>query len=395
MEDQRTKISNKRCVLLVIECTPSLNWYETFQDVSDKVQVEQAIWQDVSLTSYTSHECIVEIRAADPQHAFAGTTQTQHRTVKPDFVVVRSVTRSVGTLDSRNLLYGLHFAQIPCLNSFESLYHCLERPLVYAELAKIQRRLGGFDNFPLITQSFYPTHKNMVISPNFPCVVKIGPCHSGFGKILVRDRTTWDDVRSIVALHGDYCTAEPCIDYDYEVRVQKIGPHYRAFKRISSNWKGNVGNVSVNEDIPVEERFKKWIDACAAMWGGVDICALDILHSKADGKEYIIEMNDTAIGLVHRHEKEDMKCIRDVVLARMMENGQLNDNDKVAPSLGDTQTPGPGDAPGAGKEEEKKKEESYVQAGALERQIRENCELRAANREMAARLGQKKDCTVM
>jgi len=36
------------------------------------------------------------------------------------------------------------------------------------------------------------------------------------------------------------------------------------------------------------------------------------LHSEKDGKEYILELNDTAIGLVHAHAEEDMGHIRDL-----------------------------------------------------------------------------------
>ena len=37
-----------------------------------------------------------------------------------------------------------------------------------------------------------------------------------------------------------YCTMEPFIDYDIDYRLQKIGKdHYRAFKRIGSEIKGN------------------------------------------------------------------------------------------------------------------------------------------------------------
>lgn len=50
-----------------------------------------------------------------------------------------------------------------------------------------------------------------------------------------------------------------------------------------------------------------------------DVCALDGVHSRADGKEYIIELNDSAIGFNARHEEEDLQHIRDLVLLRMMQ----------------------------------------------------------------------------
>lgn len=64
----------------------------------------------------------------------------------------------------------------------------------------------------------------------------------------------WADFRSVVAVHGDYCTAERFIRWDFDMRIQKIGPHYRAFKRTSPNWKGNVGNMSIIEDMPLTDR---------------------------------------------------------------------------------------------------------------------------------------------
>lgn len=33
------------------------------------------------------------------------------------------------------------------------------------------------------------------------------------------------------------------------MRIQKIGPNYRGFKRMSPNWKGNVGNMSILSDM--------------------------------------------------------------------------------------------------------------------------------------------------
>jgi len=69
----------------------------------------------------------------------------------------------------------------------------------------------------------------------------------------------------------------------------------------------------------VTEQYKLWIDECSQLFGGLDICALDLLHSEKEGRDYILELNDTAIGLVHKYEKEDMLHIRDIVLMRMKE----------------------------------------------------------------------------
>jgi hypothetical protein len=41
------------------------------------------------------------------------------------------------------------------------------------------------------------------------------------------------------------------------------------------------------------------------------------VHCKTNDKYYILELNDTAIGLVHEHEDEDMGHMRDLVVAKM------------------------------------------------------------------------------
>jgi len=311
-------------VLLVIECQPRINWYDIFADCKvhgvREVQVEQATWQEISVTNFDS-KCLVELKAAARPHP--GTSQERNRVVTPDFILMRSVTRSVGHLDDRNKLFALKHANIPSLNSLHSCYMVLERAWVFAELKKIQERLGK-DVFPLIPQSFYPSYKQMVIPPAMPCVIKIGPYHSGFGKMLVKDDTAWDDLKSVIACHNDYATSEPFIAYDWDIRIQKIGPYYRAFRRMSPNWKGNVGHGSVNEDIEVTPRYKLWVDECAKLFGGLDICAVDALHSKEDGKEWILELNDTAIGLANRHEQEDYGHMRALVLSRMEQEYPLS-----------------------------------------------------------------------
>lgn len=83
------------------------------------------------------------------------------------------------------------------------------------------------------------------------------------------------------------------------------------------NWKGNVGNSSVNEDAEVTEQFKIWIDAASSIFGGLEICALDLVHDQKTDSFKILELNGTAIGLVRRHENEDMNMMRDLVVTAM------------------------------------------------------------------------------
>jgi glutathione synthase/RimK-type ligase-like ATP-grasp enzyme len=69
----------------------------------------------------------------------------------------------------------------------------------------------------------------------------------------------------------------------------------------------------------MKEEYKMWIDEVAKLFGGLDILALDVLHGK-DGRDHIIEVNDTAPGLMYEHEEEDLGHIRDLVLQRINES---------------------------------------------------------------------------
>ena len=46
-----------------------------------------------------------------------------------------------------------------------------------------------------------------------------------------------------IALNKNYVTGEPFYEGEYDLRIQKIGNHYRCFKRMAmgSNWKTNTG----------------------------------------------------------------------------------------------------------------------------------------------------------
>mmetsp|Transcript_25192 Transcript_25192/g.40431 ORF Transcript_25192/g.40431 Transcript_25192/m.40431 type:complete len:126 (+) Transcript_25192:953-1330(+) len=121
-----------------------------------------------------------------------------------------------------------------------------------------------------------------------------------------------------MSMSKHYCTAEPFVQGNYDIRIQKIGKHYRAFKRIgiSGKWKTQTGS-SKHEILEVTDKYKFWADEAAKLFGGVDILTVDAIHNAADGKEYILEVNGTASGLLGQFREEDNAHIRDVVLHKL------------------------------------------------------------------------------
>lgn len=296
--------------VLVVECQSSLDWGRVFEgahiaSTGEPVEVVQSTFPDMSLVSYGDGPLVVSRRS--------GASFT------PDFVLLRSISHGIRGQDSRNLLYGLSFSGVPCINSAESEILALERPVVFGQLRRLRNRMGQ-DAFPLIAASFYPAHSDIVVTPDFPCVAKVGHAHAGAGKIKLADSATFADFKSLVALHSDYTTVEPFVDWDWDGRVQRIGPgNVRVFKRVSQSWKGNTAHSSVVSDAPVEPWHRMVAEECSKLLGGIDILGLDLLHPRGmpEDKAVILELNTTAIGLVHDHEAEDMAAMRDLVLARM------------------------------------------------------------------------------
>ena len=303
--------------LLIID-TEDFNWYKLFEDIPN-LKVEQAQLKDLEVTSYSDSGVYCDLFPAD--YPIEGTKQNKNRVFKTDFILVRNIVKEPHP--SKNFttkLLGLMHGNIPSINSLYSIYSCLERPVVYGALLQIMKRLGK-DKFPLIDQTYYSNFRTAIITPPFPNVVKVGHSHSSYGKMLLQTNEEFRDIVSVIALHNDYFSAEPFIESIYELRIQKIGTHFRAFKRMSFDWKINRDTPLI-EDIKLEPRYKFWIDECAKLFGGLDILALDVLVTQ-DNQEIILEMNDTAAGMTYKKD-EDYPYIKELVLNKINNPSQKN-----------------------------------------------------------------------
>ncbi|XP_040570480.1 synapsin isoform X1 [Lepeophtheirus salmonis] len=308
----------KSYTLLVID-DANTDWSKYFRGRRIRgeydIRVEQGEFKEISVSAETN---------SGVNASFAGAKGV--RTFKPDFLLVRQNIRDANE-DFRNIIIALQYGGIPSINSLESIYNFQDRPWIFSNMIQIQRQLGK-ENFPLINQVFYPNHTDMNSTDQYPCVLKVGHAHNGVGKVRIDNASGFQEMAGLVSVANSYCSVECFIDAKYDLHVQKIGNSYKAFMRksLGGNWKTNVGQ-SILEETPILDKHKTWIDAVSEMFNGLAVCSLEAVVGK-DGKEHIIEINDSATLLMGESQEEDRRNIADLVFKSMEEKCLSKDEDE-------------------------------------------------------------------
>jgi len=218
-KDKARRLSLRKISILVIDSgKQSSDWKAVFNGIEFKeraLQVVQCAWDEFHIMSdgpYSRTPCIISVLVEVEPHK-----PKRVVSLKPDFVLVRNEVRSLDQ-DYRNKLYGLMYANIPSVNSLSSIYMCLERPIVQGQLNKLASLHG--DKFRLVPQSYFASHRDFFYGNTFPAVVKVGSAHAGYGKMKVHNHKDMEDFKSVLAVAGKYCTAEPFI----EGRMNPLNP---------------------------------------------------------------------------------------------------------------------------------------------------------------------------
>jgi hypothetical protein len=195
------------------------------------------------------------------------------------------------------------------------------------------------------------------------------------GKVKIASGEGLHDCATVLALHGDYASVEPYITAVHGLRVQKIGPHYRVYKKVftGSGWKSQFGGADL-QIVPLTDELKRWADLAALSYGGSDMVAVDAVVD-GDGNKFIIEINGTAIGIQAQYWEEDSQHVVALALRRM--------NELFVPPIGFSDAPQDRTSQPTGAEQITQLEEEIRQLRARVQQLQA-----AANAAPAPSLGQ-------
>jgi len=164
VSNSKEKEPDRRHKTLLIVDSHDNNWVKllkgrTLHCSLYDIRVEQATFSELSIISSCEKGVTVSMRVLRNGAVVS-------RSFRPDFVLVRERFRGVEPkADAKTFLFGLMHGNVPSLNSLETTLSFMEKPLMYSQLLKIQKRLGK-DEFPLIEQTYYQSFNEMVCIHN-------------------------------------------------------------------------------------------------------------------------------------------------------------------------------------------------------------------------------------
>ncbi|ESN90625.1 hypothetical protein HELRODRAFT_130473, partial [Helobdella robusta] len=300
---------NYKCVLVIDD--RHTDWFVYFRKLKVfgrmDIRVEQAEFRELNLTSFAGEGMVVHYRTIHSSFI--------SRLFQPDIILVRQHARNA-TENWSQLLIGLMHGGVPSVNQLHSLYNFMDKPWVFSNLVRLRNKLGR-DKFPLIEQTFYPNHKEMMSNLWVIVARQINQPTSKHSSVKVDDHHLFQDIASIMGVTECYATVEPHIQSLGDVHIIKIGHNYKAYIRraMSGNWKANVGSA-ILEQVPVNDRYKSWVDECSKIFGGLDIICVKAILA-ADGREFIVEVTDSSLPLLGNEQEEDCQLMADLVIRKL------------------------------------------------------------------------------
>jgi ribosomal protein S6--L-glutamate ligase len=201
--------------------------------------------------------------------------------IKPDGILWRLGAISPDT-KHQEVLNLIALSNIPCVNSAEVLQMGYDRLSMLLVLQKSDFPVIPFD---VVTNNYHL--KNL--EREFPFVVKVGNYHGGFGKVLVENERSWQDLKDLLFVSNTYITVEPYINYDLDIRYLAIGEKVWAMARKGKHWKANVETTSFTLIEKDKELTQKTLELQRKLQS--DIIAVDILQEK-NGDINVVEYND-------------------------------------------------------------------------------------------------------
>lgn len=216
--------------------------------------------------------------------------------LKIDAVIWRSQFDADFQTESK-LLDIINLSNVKCINPASSIINYSRNIPMYKAIHDIG--LNSLEREILIGPS-----SGYLITPKLdsPLILKAGDYHSGYGKSIIRNQESYQDIVDMVVLLHDFYTLEPYIQYKQDIRVTLIGEELHINERMPSMWKANVCPLKV-KDIALSDVAAEVIDGTKRLAEklGVNVLGADWLLSD-NGKWYIIEANMSP-GLSPEEEK--------------------------------------------------------------------------------------------